>query len=88
MQESLGVKISHEVFVGMVIHICFLIEKILKGENRKKFDKLNEFRSEKGREFILISQSLRKLELNYDIKITDDDLAYIVRMFLENVISV
>ena len=33
MQESLGVKISHEVFVGMVIHICFLIEKILKGEN-------------------------------------------------------
>ena len=54
----------------------------------KNFDKLNEFRSEKGREFILISQSLRKLELNYDIKITDDDLAYIVRMFLENVISV
>ncbi|MBM7835338.1 sigma 54-interacting transcriptional regulator [Clostridium sardiniense] len=88
VQENLNIKISHEVAVGMVIHICFLIEKIIESGKRKKFDNLNDFRNKHNREFILIRQNLRKLEVNYNIKISEDDLAFIVRMFLENIVSV
>ncbi|WP_024613995.1 sigma-54-dependent transcriptional regulator [Clostridium sp. Ade.TY] len=84
IEENLNIKISHEVTVGIVIHICFLIEKILKGEKRKVFDDLNEFRNKYNKEFILIRQSIRKLELDYNVKINEDDLAFIVKMLIEN----
>lgn len=84
IEENLNIKISHEVAVGIVIHICFLIEKILKGEKRKVFDDLNEFRNKYNKEFILIRQSIRKLELDYNVKINEDDLAFIVKMLIEN----
>ncbi|MDQ0148857.1 sigma 54-interacting transcriptional regulator [Eubacterium multiforme] len=88
IQESLNIKISHEVSVGIVIHMCFLIEKILKGESRKKFENLNVFKNKYNRELILIRQSIMKLERNYDVNINEDDLAFIVRMFIGNTMSV
>lgn len=88
IEEMLNVKVPHEVKVGIVIHICFLIEKIIKGGSGREFEKLNEFRNEYSKEFILIKQSLRKLEMSYNINIADNELAFIVRMITENTYSV
>ena len=84
IEELLKIKISHEVNVGIVIHLCFLIEKTISGGNGKKFEKLNEYMNAHGKEFILVKQSLKRLELKYNINIGQDELAFIVRMVTEN----
>lgn len=88
IEEMLDVNVPHEVKVGIVIHICFLIEKTINGGAGRKFERLNEFRNEYSKEFILIKQSLRKLEISYNINIGDNELAFIVRMITENTASV
>ena len=84
IQERLDIRISHEVKVGIVIHLCFLIEKTISGGKGRNFEKLNEYRNTHGKEFILVKQSLRKLEMNYNVNIGEDELAFIVRMVTEN----
>ena len=87
-EENLGIIISHEVKVGIIIHLCFLIEKTISGGKGKRFDRLNEYRDKHSKEFILVKQSLRRIELTYNINISDNELAFIVRMVTENDISV
>ncbi|MGG7176975.1 sigma 54-interacting transcriptional regulator [Clostridium paraputrificum] len=84
IEERLEIKVSHEVKVGIVIHLCFLIEKTISGGKGRNFEKLNEYRNKHSKEFILVKQSLRKLEMNYNINIGEDELAFIVRMVTEN----
>lgn len=88
IEERIEVKISHEVKVGIVIHLCFLIEKIINGGKGTNFHRLNEYRKNHNKEFIMIKQSLRNLELSYNINIGDNELAFIVRMVIENSVSV
>lgn len=88
VEETLSVSISHEVEVGIVIHICFLVDKILNGGRERKFDELNNYRNKNSKEFILVKQSLKKLEMTYDINIGENELAFIVRMFTENISTV
>jgi len=88
MEERLETSVPHEVKVGIVIHLCFLIEKMVNGGKEINFEKLNEYRGMHSKEFIMVKQSLRKLELNYNINIGDNQLAFIVRMVTENGITV
>lgn len=88
MEERLGTIVPHEVKVGIVIHLCFLIEKMVSGGKEVNFEKLNEYRGMHSKEFIMVKQSLKKIELNYNINIGDNQLAFIVRMVTENGITV
>ncbi|MBE6052105.1 MAG: PRD domain-containing protein [Clostridium sp.] len=88
IEERLELVIPHEVEVGIIIHLCFLIEKTIKGDKGINFEQLNEYRKLHGKEFIMIKQSLRKIEIMYNINIGDNQLAFIVRMLIENSISV
>lgn len=88
IEERLELIIPHEVEVGVIIHMCFLIEKTIKGVKGINFEQLNEYRKLHSKEFIMIKQSLRKIEIMYNINIGDNQLAFIVRMLIENSISV
>lgn len=88
IEERLSFKIPHEVKVGIAIHLCFLIEKIISGGKGKSFDALNEYRNKHSKEFILVKQSIRNLEMHYNINIGDNELAFIVRMVTENNIAI
>ncbi|GAA0077070.1 sigma-54-dependent transcriptional regulator [Clostridium sp. CTA-5] len=84
IEESLNVKIQHDVQVGILIHVSFLIDKVKRGINQIEFKNLEEYRCKHFKEFILIRKNLDVLEKIYKIKIYDDELAYIVRMVIEN----
>lgn len=88
IQEILGISINHEVEVGIVIHLCFLIERLMDGERERNFDDLNEYRSEYSKEFILIKQSFKKVENIYNVNIGENEVAFIIRMFTENLSTV
>lgn len=88
IEERLELVIPHEVKIGIIIHLCFLIDKTIRGDKGIDFEKLNEYRKLHSKEFIMVKQSLRTIEIMYNINIGDNQLAFIVRMVLENSISV
>lgn len=88
IEELLNIKLIHEVKVGILIHVCFLIDKLNKGGKETLFVMLNEFRYSNSREFILIRQCLKLLEEKYEVSITENELAHIVKMVMNNKISV
>lgn len=87
IEESLEVRIQNDAQVGILIHVSFLIDKLKHGGNEIIFKNLEEYRYKYNKEFILIKKSLRFLEQTYEINIGDDELAYIVRMVRENIIT-
>lgn len=88
IQESLAIRINHEVEVGIVIHLCFLIDRIINGGREREFEDLNDYRNTHSKQFILIKQCMKKLEMIYKVNIGENELAFIVRMFIENIITV
>lgn len=88
IEEHLNIKLIHDVKIGILIHICFLIDKLKKGGKETPFVMLNEFRHSNSREFILIKQCLKLLEERYNINVGENELAHIVKMIINNKISV
>ena len=87
IEEHLNIKLIHEVKVGILIHVCFLVDKLNKGGKETQFVMLNEFRHSNNREFILIKQCLKLLEDKYEINIGENELAHIVKMIINNKLS-
>lgn len=88
IEEHLSIRLIHEVKVGILIHTCFLVDKLCKGGKETPFVMLNEFRNANNKEFILIKQCLKLLEERYNINISEDELAHIVKMVINNKVSV
>ncbi len=88
IEESLEINIDQQAKIGILIHMAFLIERLIDQNEEIKFKNLDKYRYEHGREFILVKKSLNKIENEYKIVINDHELAHIVRMVIENKISV
>ncbi|NEU05149.1 PRD domain-containing protein [Clostridium senegalense] len=81
---DLSIEIMKEVELGIVLHICFLVDKLIKGYNETKFELIDEFKKQYSRELVLIEEAIKPLEEIYEIKIGMNELAYICKMFLCN----
>ena len=88
IEESLEINIDQQAKIGILIHMAFLIERLIDENEEIKFKNLDKYRYEHGREFILVKKSLNKIENEYKVVINDNELAHIVRMVIENKISV
>ncbi|MDR3595962.1 sigma 54-interacting transcriptional regulator [Clostridium sp.] len=88
IEESLEVIIQNDAQIGILIHVSFLVDKLRQNKNEIIFKDLESYRYEHNKEFILVKKSVRALEETYDINIGDNELAYIVRMVKENIITV
>lgn len=85
IESDLGISIAEDVKLGIIMHFCFLIDKLKKGGKETTFNGLNEYRDRNSKEFIMIRKALKILEVNYEIHIADNDLAYIVKMIKNNI---
>ena len=88
IEELLSVNIPHNLSVGIVLHICFLVDKIKSGGKQKPFPNLDSYRELYSKQFILIKQAMKRLEIKYDINIAEQEIGFIVRMVMENVKTV
>ncbi|MBC2456262.1 sigma 54-interacting transcriptional regulator [Clostridium beijerinckii] len=88
IEENLKVRIQHDAQIGILIHITFLIDKLKHGGQELKFKDLESYRHMCNSEFSLIKKILKDLERVYDINIGDNEIAYIVRIVKENIITV
>ncbi len=88
IEENLKVRIQHDAQIGILIHITFLIDKLKHGGQELKFEGLENYRHMYNSEFSLIKEILKDLERVYNINIGDNEIAYIVRIVKENIITV
>ncbi|MDI3548790.1 MAG: hypothetical protein PWR10_2442 [Halanaerobiales bacterium] len=87
IEEALKLRVPAEVKVGIVLHMSFLIEKLKKGIKETEFPELKEFRDSYQKEMALIKKALVRIEKNYSITISENELAYLCKMFTRNQIS-
>lgn len=88
LEQSFSIILPQDVKIGIILHISVMIDKLKTGVRNIAFEGLHQFRSLHSREFVLTSQALQALEKKYQITISEDELAYIVHIVIENGVSV
>ena len=56
-----------------------MIERVIM-DNRVKFEKVEEYKRRSYREFIIIKEALGTIEEIYNIEVSDDEIAYILKI--------
>lgn len=82
IEEELSIVISKDAIMGILLHTCFLIDRVLKGEDKKEYRP--ELLYDYHHEMIVIQRSFKVLEHEYDITIDDAELQNLCRMIVEN----
>lgn len=77
-------QLPEEVFTGMMLHLCFLVERRLCLEASIRFEGLRDFMTENDAAFKQFRKTIRSYEAHFGIAIEDDEVAHILRMFKEN----
>lgn len=84
IQNQLHLIVDPGVESGLVIHLVFLVESILRGEERRCFKNLADFQKHYRLESDLVRTGLMSVEKKYLIRISEDEIAHLTQMFLEN----
>ncbi|HWR60709.1 MAG TPA: sigma 54-interacting transcriptional regulator [Clostridia bacterium] len=84
IEASLKVQVKNEVKIGIILHMCFLLDKLRQGGQETVFSGLSEFYGQYGRELGKVSRCLAPLEKHFGIKVGEHETAYICQMFLSN----
>jgi transcriptional regulatory protein LevR len=85
VEKEMNFKILSDVRTGIIMHITFLIDQLVQGKNIDRDNKeINEFISSNSNQIFQLSELIKALEEHYQVNITDDEKAYILKMFKKN----
>lgn len=84
IENKLEISLAADVKIGMLLHISFMIDKLIHHGKSAVFEGLESYHRAHVRPFALVTQEFRAMEQRYKVKLTEDELAYIVKMCLEN----
>lgn len=84
IEDNLNLKIEKDAKIGVFMHLCFLVDKLNKKGAETPYVGLNEYRDNHNKEFIMVKNSLKILDSTYNINIGENEIAYIVKMVLNN----
>ena len=88
IEKDLNLKIPNDVNIGMILHISFMIDKIKNGGLENNFENLREYIAKYEKEFKVVDKNFINIEKAYNISIGDSERAYILKMFINNSVSV
>ncbi|MBC8587972.1 sigma 54-interacting transcriptional regulator [Paratissierella segnis] len=88
IEKKLNFRIGKDVKMGIALHICFMIDNLLSGEKTREFENLENFKSIYSNEVNIVRKEFMILKDNYEVEISDNEIAYIVKLFIENNICV
>jgi transcriptional regulatory protein LevR/transcriptional regulator with AAA-type ATPase domain len=85
VENQMHFKILSDVRTGIIMHITFLIDQLVQGKtvNRENHE-IHEFRSSNSNQIFQLSELINTLEESYQVIISDDEKAYIYKMFKKN----
>lgn len=88
LENKLEIEVISDVKMGIILHISFLVDNILNGISPRSFENLDVYRDSYWREMNIIKESFAFIEQKYEVCLGEDELAYILKLFLLNQISV
>lgn len=84
VESALGKHIDSDAQKGIVLHTCFMLDKLKGGGRYTRFEGLEAFKSQYSKEMILTKKGVSGLEKKYEIAISENELAYLCKMFISN----
>lgn len=87
IQTDLSIIIEPGVDTGIVIHVAFLIDGLIKHEKLRTFDDFATFAKIYRLEMDIVRTNLIGIERKYGVKIPEHEIAFITQMFIENKIK-
>ncbi|WP_336512931.1 sigma 54-interacting transcriptional regulator [Clostridium sp. Cult1] len=84
IENKLEIEIISDAKIGIVLHISFLIDNLLAGVIPRKFEDLKIYRNLYEKEMNIIKESISFMEKKYKVSLGEDELAYILKLFLLN----
>lgn len=84
IEQNLKAPMLNEVKVGILLHMCFMVDKLCRGEGETRFEDLDLYQNQKSKALASVKKALENLENKYRIKIGQNETAYICHMFLAN----
>lgn len=87
IQTDLSIIVEPGVDIGIVIHLAFLLDSLMKHEKSRVFENLETFSKVYRLEMDIIRTNLISLERKYRVNIPENEVAFLTQMFIENKIK-
>lgn len=84
IQNQLHLVVEPSVEAGLIIHLAFLVESLLKDEETRRFPDLVEFQRQYRLEADQVRTILMPIERNNYVRISEDEIAFLLKAFIEN----
>lgn len=84
IQNQLHFVVEPSVEAGLIIHLAFLVESLLKDEETRRFPDLVEFQRQYRLEADQVRTILMPIERNNYVRISEDEIAFLLKAFIEN----
>ncbi|TLG80889.1 sigma 54-interacting transcriptional regulator [Vagococcus zengguangii] len=84
IQRDLKIILEPGIESAIMIHIAFLIDGLKSEERLRVFKDLEHYKTQHRIEFNGVKTKMMQLEKRYEIAISEDEIAYITEMFLDN----
>lgn len=83
LQELMGLSLSNSTCVGLYIHICCLIERLVTHTSIENYPHIDSF-MEQHQDFVdMVKQCFQNVERYYSVEITPQEMAYVYE-YIEN----
>ncbi len=84
VEENMEIHIEHDVKTGILLHMGFMLDRIMSGEQIRSFDNLQDYKKTFENPFKIVREGLKKLEEAFKTQIDEHEVAYVTRMIVEN----
>lgn len=84
LQTDMHIIVEPGVDTGIIIHLAFLVERLKVGSMIREFPNLENYVKKYRLEVDLVKAALMTLEKQYRVVMVEDEVAYIVQMFIDN----
>lgn len=84
VEENMEIHIEHDVKTGILLHMGFMLDRIMSGEQIRSFDNLQDYKKTFENPFKIVREGIKKLEEAFKTQIDEHEVAYVTRMIVEN----
>ena len=83
-ERVLKLNIPNDVKVGIALHLSFLVDHLKQGVVSRVKNDMDAFIPQFSRELMLTKQQLEVIERRFEVHFSENDIAYLTKMFVSN----
>lgn len=85
IRRNLNISLSDDVEIGIILHMCFMIDTIKLGKRKEKHcEGMEEYENQYSRETSLVKDCIKRVEKIYEIDMLHYEKVYLTKMILCN----